>query len=302
MKTKNYFLLLFVTITATTFGQDLIIKRLNNVSPFSPSFSASSYYFSFVEVQVLNNTIDLNDYKLKYKRGTDNSTTTKSIGAMFTKTVDSYTDSDPNTSTSDNTSIPVGASFYFVEMYKVGGTGNLTLSNATFYKVFAEYMGFSEAEMIDKKYFTVATVGTQDFDTTLSHSGSVLTLKDGNTNEDIWEDGLVDDTKAVRVTLSPTTTFNLSQWNYSSATLVVNDDFKSYEQVFTPNPARAGTELTFNDKNQKEIRVYDFSGALRDAKNGVTESYIVPENLGQGVYFFNIQSEDGQSVHKIIIR
>lgn len=301
MRAKNYFLLLFAICTATLSAQDLIIKRLNNVSTFSPSFSASSYYFSFVEVQVLNNTIDLNDYKLKYTRGAENSTTTKSIGAMFTKTIDSYTDSNPDTSTSDNTSIPVGASFYFVEMYKVGNAGNLTLSNATLYKVFAEYMGFSEAEMIDKKYFTVATVGTQDFDTTLIHTGSVLIIKDGNTNEDIWKDGLADDTYALRTTLIPTTTYTSAQWS-SGATIGIDDVYNDSEKEFIPNPMSAGAELTFKDNSQKEIRVYDVSGALRDEKKGVSERYFVPDNLNKGLYFFNIQSENGLRVHKIIIR
>lgn len=303
MRTTNYFFLLLFILSAKVFAQtdDLIIKRVLNESQYSPSFTSDSFYFSFVELEVLNATIDLNDYKLKYKNGATNTTTTKSIGAMFTKTVDSYTSSTPNTSTSDNTSLAVGSSFYFVEMYKVGVAGKLTLSNVTFYKVFAEYMGFTEAQMIDKKYFTVATAGTQNFDSSLSNSSSVITIRNGTTSEDVWENGLADDTYDLRTTLIPTTTYNAAQWNVG-LTLVVSDNAKEYENESMPSLISAGTEMIFKDDSKKYIRIYDFSGVLIDEKKDVSERYLVPANLNEGVYIFKVQSVNGLGVYKVIVK
>ena len=310
---------------------NLIIKSIHNKSSYSPSFNNESYYFTFVELQVLYNSINLNDYYVRFTEGIGGSTTTRKIGGMFTKTIDSYDSGTTTytTSVSDNTNLSVGSSFYFTEMYKEVSNGEdvlLTANNNTFYKVFQEYLGISDSEMLNKKYFTVATAAKENFDAAINDVNSILTIRKGALEEDVWTGGLAEDNATIRTILIPTTTYTPSQWAVSLSANKINNKL---EHALFPNPVAAGQMLNFNtiskngngDDNHtgisnlvvagqvlnlntdtKEIRVYDLSGRLKKVDKNIMNTYEVPVGLSKGVYVLKIKYSRGViESHQIIV-
>lgn len=304
MKLKNYFLLLFTVFSVSLAAQtdNLIIKSIHNESSFYSTEKADTYYFTIVELRVLNAAITIGNYQLKYKNGVTSGNTTRNItsGNFNSRYVSGYTGGIPDLSESP-TSLDVGSSFYFVEMYRDSDGTKVGLTNTTLYIVFQEYFGLSDAEMMGKKYFTVNSTFNYDFDGSVTNSSSVLTIRNGTSAEDVWKNGVSEGTYAIRTTLTPTTSFNASQWTYT-ATLATQDELNNLEEEVIPNPIASGARLSFKDNGPKVIRIFDVSGLLKDEKTGVSEQYIVPENLIQGMYFLHIQSENGRKVYKVIIR
>jgi len=310
---------------------NLIIKSIHNKSSYAPSFNNESYYFTFVELKVLYNSINLNDYFIRFLNGVDDATTTRKIGGLFTKTIDSY-DSETTTyttSVSENTNLAIGSSFYFIEMYKEVSNGDdllLTTNNNTMYRVFQEYLGLSDAEMLSKKYFTVATATKENFEASISDVNSFLTIRKGSIAEDVWTDGLAEDTAIVRSTLIPTTTFTPSQWTVPLST---NNIQNTFENTVFPNPVAAGEMLNFNavskgevdntnrnefsnsvvagqvlnlNADSKEIRIYDLSGQLMQVDINILNTYVIPESLHKGVYILKIKYSRGAiESHQIIV-
>lgn len=302
MKLKNYIILLFFAIfTTSIFAQsnNLIVKGIYNESAFA-SVNNSDYYFTIVEFQVLNTNINLSDYKLKYNKGDGSNDTNRDIGNFSAKKIDSYSGGNPNL-TNSNGNLSVGDSYYCVEMQKIGNSGYFGVSNQTMYKVFADYFQFSEADMINNKYFTTATTGSENFDTSIHNSGSKISIREKNSSGnfvviDVWEGGLTENNSTVRTTLTPSNTYDSSQWD---GTLSVNNDDNNFENKFIQNPIASGDVLMFRNTMLKEIKIYDVSGSIKLEKV-VNSSLIIPEHLN-GIYFLRINSQKGTSVHKLIV-
>lgn len=304
MKTKNYYLLFFVVLTTALSAQtsDLIIKRVHNEAGYYSAAKDETFYFTFVELQVLNNPVDLSNYQAKYTNGHDsNYSKTKYIGSNFpSKYVSGYSGATPIYSDSPAT-LPVGSSFYFLEMYKASNDSKIKLTNAALYAVFQEYFGFTDTEMMDNKYFTVNSTSNYAFDSSVYHANSVLTIRKGTTPEDVWQGGVVDDTYDIRTTLSPLTIYDASQWmlDQSTAQVASNGNVFQYELVI-PNPLSTEHELTF-PAVEKEVSVYTLSGELLSSKT-VFENYQLPANIETGMYIMKIAFKNGQvETRKIIV-
>jgi len=313
MKTKNYFIIFFTIFTTALSAQDLIIKSLHKETNYDPEFTtgafADNYNFSIVELKVLNNSISPADYDLNFKRGsapgdgTANQSITIGSGEnFFTKDVTAFDIAGTVTLDDAPATLTVGSSLYFVEMYNASSDSKLNLTNQTLYKVFADYMGFTSAQMLDKIYITVNSTNSYEFNENLLNTGAVLKIKSSSGSvEDIWkkdESSLAAGTLTVRTTEVASATYIPSQWD---ETLAVNNNYNHFESENIQNPIASGDVLTFQNTMQKEIKIYDFSGTVKVEKV-VGSSFVIPGNLTTGVYFLRVNSQRGVSVHKLIIK
>lgn len=281
---------------------NLIIKSIYNQSSFK-SVNNNEYYFTIVEFEVLNSSINLNNYSLRYDKGDGTNETNRAIVNFNAKIVDSYNEGDPVIIDSDGI-LNVGDSFYCVEMGKIGGSGTFSLTNLNLYNIIAEYFDFSEADMIDKKHFTNATVSTENFDMTIHNNSSKITLREKKSSGnfsiiDVWEGGLAENNSTIRTTLTPTTTYTPSQWG---ATLAVNNNYNDFENETIQNPVSSGDVLTFQSMTQKEIRLYASTGELLDVKHNILDVYTVPNGLIGGVYFIRIRYDNArEKTQKLVV-
>ena len=282
---------------------NLIIKSIYNQSSFK-SVNNKEYYFTIVEFEVLNSSINLNNYSLRYDKGDGTNETNRVIGNFDAKIVHSYNKKgDPVIKDSDGI-LNIGDSFYCVEMRKIGRRGTFSLTNLNLYNIIAEYFDFSEADMIDKKHFTNATVSTENFDKTIHKNSSKITLREKKSSGnfsiiDVWEGGLAKNNSTIRTTLTPTTTYTPSQWGVA---LAVNNKYNDFENETIQNPVSSGDVLTFQSMTQKEIRLYAITGELLDVKHNIFDMYVVPNGLIGGLYYLRIIYDNArEKTQKLVV-
>ncbi len=91
---------------------------------------------------------------------------------------------------------------------------------------------------------------------------------------------------------------------HKNTVLNVEDVSSSLEAVaVSPNPARAGQDVTLNLEADKvsQVGVYNMDGKLMDTT--FNSNVVRTQKLDQGVYILNIQTTDGQIVNrKLIVR
>ena len=187
-------------------------------------------------------------------------------------------------------------------MYKSADNSKIRLTNAALYAVFQEYFGLTNAQMMDKKNFTVNSTSNFAFDSSVFHVNSVFTIRKVTTPEDVWQDAVADDTYDLRTTLSPTTTYNANQWSLSQeadGVLGVNNVFD--QKVLLPNPLKQGQELQFSSE-VKEVCIYTLSGQLLSTK-AVSLNYQLPTTISTGVYILKLIANNGEvDTRKIIVK
>ena len=83
----------------------------------------------------------------------------------------------------------------------------------------------------------------------------------------------------------------------NSVTESKTEDFNIY-----PNPAKDVVRLSTDNRQQTIVRIYNYLGILvEEIEMNSNETEINVSDYNPGIYFFNIQTEDGNFVKKIII-
>lgn len=289
----------------------LIIKSLHKENDYDPSFNPTNFNFSIVELKVLNNSISPANYDLNFKKGSEaglgtanQDITIGSGGNFYAQRVTNFDINGSVTLADAPASLDAGSSLYFVEMYNASNNNKLALTNQTLYKVFAEYMGFTDAQMLDKKYITVSSTSNFNFTDNLLNVGAVLKIKlssDGSV-EDIWkknESSLTLGTPTFRTTETASSTYIPSQWD---GILLVKNNDNYFEDEVIRNPVSSGDVLTFQSMTQKEIRLYTSTGELVDVNHNIRDVYTVPNRLIGGVYFIRIRYNNArEKTQKLVV-
>ena len=316
---KNVTILLLMLSTFIAGAQNLLIKSVHIAKDYG-AYSNNLYDFSIVELEVLVADMPLTTletYSIRVKRtGTHSSSPLRTIsldiaagGDLEAQNVTGYPNNTLTRAYVD-ADLEVGASLYFIEMTKnnSGIVTQLTDNSNDFYGVFKQYMGFTQNDMINAKYFTSKSKNkTLLFYDNLLVAGALFEIQDSNNSAtDKWKytgSGLVNNSRLVRNVNSPSSAVIPTDWDYTNfePTASVNKDYNHFENQAIQNPIATGATLTFKSNFQKEVKIYDFSGVMK-VQTIVGSSFVIPDNLSSGVYILRVNSEKGVSVHKLIVK
>ncbi len=103
---------------------------------------------------------------------------------------------------------------------------------------------------------------------------------------------------------SPDYNYKDTSWKKSCdySNVGINEIKQSAQVAISPNPNKGDFNLSFNNNEQKTIRVFDMLGNLVYTKETLERAVNIGlENARNGIYFVNVQTEKGSRNAKILL-